>query len=364
MGLAEARQRALELATDVGRGRDPLLHQQAQAAEITFRQLSDEFLAERSRQPRTATKGLAWSHEMKRLLDRDVLPRLGNHQANGVTKSDVAGVVQNALDRGSFGIADKVLGLIRTIYAWATQTGRLEADPTRGLKKRNLGKPRERVLQEAEIRTFWRVLQQTSGLDAGIRDAFRLQLLLGVRIGEAVGAHRSEIDFEKRQWTIPAERTKSGRTHTLPLPDVASEIFRTAMQRSRDSTWVFRSPRRANSTCSKSASRAMLRLSKTIGIRDLRTHDLRRTCATWLGNLNVPEEIIERVLNHAPHTVTRRHYNHATQLAAMRAALERWSAALEQILAHNFEETGQTQAESRDGGSGLENVGRELTKQA
>ena len=76
----------------------------------------------------------------------------------------------------------------------------------------------------------------------------------------------------------------------------------------------------------------MLRLSKEIGLEGLRTHDLRRTCATWLGNLDVPDEIIERVLNRAPRTITRKHYNHASQLESMRIALERWSDRLRRIV--------------------------------
>ena len=53
-------------------------------------------------------------------------------------------------------------------------------------------------------------------LSAEIRVALKLELLLGVRIGEALGALRSEIDFRQRIWTIPAQRTKANREHKLP----------------------------------------------------------------------------------------------------------------------------------------------------
>jgi integrase len=50
---------------------------------------------------------------------------------------------------------------------------------------------------------------------AEIRVALKLEFLLGVRIGEALGALRSEIDFKQRVWTIPTHRTKANREHKL-----------------------------------------------------------------------------------------------------------------------------------------------------
>lgn len=332
MGLAQARERSLELTVDVSQGRDPLLHQEMKAAESDFAQLSNAYLVEQARRNRAGVRHSAWTSEVRRLLDRDILPFLRHHKADAVTKADVMAVVQRVIDRGSFGIADKVLGIIRAIYTWASETGRLEIDPTRGLKKRNAGRPRDRVLQEAEILKFWEALQPSSGIAPGIRDAFKLQLLLGVRINEAISARRTEIDLQRREWIIPADRNKSRRTHTLPLSDIAVELFRSAIARSSDEIWTFPSETPGRPLLSKSASRAMLRLSKEIGLDGLRTHDLRRTCATWLGNLDVPDEIIERVLNHAPRTVTRRHYNHASQLESMRAALQNWSDHLRRIV--------------------------------
>jgi hypothetical protein len=41
--------------------------------------------------------------------------------------------------------------------------------------------------------------------------------------------------------------------------------------------------------------------------------------------MGVSDEVIERILNHAPRTVTGRHYNHAKYFAPMRQALEAWA---------------------------------------
>jgi hypothetical protein len=48
--------------------------------------------------------------------------------------------------------------------------------------------------------------------------------------------------------------------------------------------------------------------------------------------MGVADEIIERLLNHAPRTVAGRHYNHARHLEPMRRALEAWAERIAVIV--------------------------------
>jgi integrase len=154
--------------------------------------------------------------EVERMLRADILLALGRHRAEAISKLHVMQVVESVAARRSFVAADQVLGLIKAIHNWANGTGRLEVKPTLGRKKRNLCKTRERVLCDLEVRTLRQALDAAPKLSAEIRVALKLELLLGVRIGEARGALRSEIDFRQRIWTIPAHRTKANREHKLP----------------------------------------------------------------------------------------------------------------------------------------------------
>jgi integrase len=249
-----------------------------------------------------------------------------------IKRRHVADVVETVAGRGSFVAADRVLGLIRSIYNWANGTGCVEVNPTLGLKKRNVDKPRERVLSDREIHTLWRALEIAPKLTPEIRDALRLELLLGIRIGEVLGAAKSEINLDGRTWTIPALRTKAKREHRLPLPRLAETILRSALRRAGSSIWLFPSPIDGEAIRPKSASRAVLRVRGRADLPDVGTHDLRRTLATGLGNLGIPDEIIERVLNHAPRTVAGKHYNHAKHFEAMRLALEAWGERIEAII--------------------------------
>ena len=270
--------------------------------------------------------------EAQRLLDVDILPVIGQHRAEAVTKRMVMEAVEKVAQRGALVTADHVLGLIRATYNYANGTGALEVNPTLGLKRRNASRPRERVLTDEEIRILWQALDDAPKLSMAIRDALKLELLLGVRISEARGAAKSEIDLVRRVWTIPSVRTKAEREHKLPLSDIALEIVRGAMERAGRSQWLFPANRQDRSVRSKSAQRALLRLRAGIGLNSVGTHDLRRTLATGLGNLGIADETIERVLNHAPRTVTNRHYNHAKNFEPMRIALETWAARIRGIV--------------------------------
>lgn len=58
----------------------------------------------------------------------------------------------------------------------------------------------------------------------------RFTILTATRSSEARGALWSEVNIDKRVWTIPEERMKAKRDHSIPLCDEAIEILQTMMQ--------------------------------------------------------------------------------------------------------------------------------------
>ena len=298
---------------------------------MTFGELTDQYLAEHALRAAPAS-----TKEVRRMLNSDILPFLRPLRLDAVTKADVARVVERVASRGAFEGADHVLTTLRAVFNWGAGTGRTEHDPTRGLQKRNAGRPRERVLTDDEIRVVWRVLESMPihdrALALGLRDALKLQLLLGTRIGETVSARKCEVDLGDRLWVIPTASTKSRREHKLPLSDMALRILRSSMERTPSSPWLFPSPVDGKPLRPKSASHALIRLRRRLGLNDFGTHDLRRTMATGLGNMGVNDELIGRILNHAPSGVTRRHYNHSSRVEEMRGALEAWGVHVSRLV--------------------------------
>ena len=210
--------------------------------------------------------------------------------------------------------------------------------------------PEFRVLSADEIRLFWTHIKGLNGITPSLRDAYRLQLLTASRIGEVLEAARTELDLERGVWTIPRNRTKADREHVVPLSPAATSIWREAISRVdvhaceranrtgcalEPGIWVFPSPTGCGPIAAHAATTGVLRMRAGLAsaglVEPFNTHDLRRTVATKLGDMGVADEIIERVLNHAPQTVATRHYNHSKYLAPMRQALEAWAKQLAAI---------------------------------
>jgi integrase len=144
-------------------------------------------------------------------------------------------------------------------------------------------------------------------------------------------------------WTIPADRSKNGRAHFVPLSPMALELITEAIQLSGKSPYVFRARHdTGNHVRAHAITVAMDNLGRAlpedeIGVdtwrRDMPTpHDLRRTCATRLSAAGVRTEDVAAVLNHTRRDVTGRHYDRHDRAAEKRAALDRWSAILAGIL--------------------------------
>ena len=134
-------------------------------------------------------------------------------RAELMKRHHVMEVVEAVAERQAYVAADRTLGLIRAVFNWACSSGRLDHNPTLGLKRRGTSRAKTRVLSEAEITAFWLASEKLKGMSAPLRDALRLQLFTGLRINEITEASRGEIDFEGRLWIVPAERTKSEREH-------------------------------------------------------------------------------------------------------------------------------------------------------
>ena len=83
---------------------------------------------------------------------------------------------------------------------------------------------------------------------------------------------------------------KASRPHSLTLPPLASRWSGRATRGA-----MFRWPRAARST----PFRLKRRLDEATGVTDWRLHDLRRTAATNMQDLEIRNEIVQAILNHA-----------------------------------------------------------------
>lgn len=187
ISLAEAKERAQDLAVHVRKGVDPVHDKRRQAHLENFENLSKLYMKEHETRNAREGKRSRSSDDAQRILDRDILPKLGSSKAELIRRHHVMQVVEAVADRGALVSADRSLGLVRAIFRWACGSGRLEHDPTIGLKRRATSKPKSRVLTDNEIKLFWAAIENMPGMGEDIRDALRLQLLTAARQSASVG---------------------------------------------------------------------------------------------------------------------------------------------------------------------------------
>jgi integrase len=211
---------------------------------------------------------------------------------------------------------------LSAFYAWAIQEGLVEINPVQGTGKADEGGSRERVLTQDELRQLWRNLG-----DDHFSDIIRLLLLTGQRRDEIGKLQWNEIDLKRAMITLPPERTKNGRQHDLPLSRQALAILE-RMPRRNSTDYLF-----GKRAAFSDWGRAKQELDQRLGIAPWRIHDLRRTCATQLGELGVQPHYTEAILNHySGHRAgVAGVYQRAKYEPEMRDALQRWANHIDAI---------------------------------
>jgi integrase len=174
---------------------------------------------------------------------------------------------------------------------------------------------RDRVLSDDELAQVWRTLGSNR-----FGDIVRLLILTGQHKLEIADPRWSEIDLAKGPIKLPASRTNNKHSHKIPLSPMVRSILDRGNANASDD-FVF-----GRFTA---WSRPKAALDRRCALPAWTLYDLRRTCATGLGNLRVPPHVIETILNHrGGHKAgVAGTYNYSTYLEEVREALEKWGEA-------------------------------------
>lgn len=121
-----------------------------------------------------------------------------------------------------------------------------------------------------------------------------LMALTCVRGGEARGATWDEIDWGNAGWTIPANRTKSGVPHRVPLSKQAMEVLAYAHAKTGGQGLIFPSLRGGMVM----ASERLSRIFQSLEIPGV-PHGLRSSFISWaVRRADIPVPVAEAVLAH------------------------------------------------------------------
>ena len=319
MGLADARTEAKSVLARAQLGQDPALELRAAKKAETFAQLALLYLEQYAKPNKKS-----WRLDEK-ALERDVIPHLGNIRAKEVTRRDVRDLLARIKARGADIQANRTFEILRRLCNWAVAEDYLATSPCVGVSKPSKENRGGRVLRDAEILGVWDALQDEPALTAAV---FKLRLITAQRGGEIMSMRWQDLDAESRWWTIPAEVSKNGLAHRVPLSGMALRVLDDVKSHATDMAWVFPSPIAGRHL------QHLVQATKRIRVRsgiNFVPHDLRRTAASHMTSMGIARLTVGKILNHVDRSVTATYDRHSYD-HEKRAALEKWGKRLTEII--------------------------------
>lgn len=181
-------------------------------------------------------------------------------------------------------------------------------------------------LEAQELPEFLHKLSQYDGA-MQTQLALRLLVLTFVRTSELRGAKWSEIDFDNKEWRIPAERMKMKDKHIVPLSNQSIKVLRSLQSINRNMEYVFPNRSKPEQCMSENT---MLYAIYRMGYHSKATsHGFRATASTILNEHSFNADVIERQLAHTERNKVRASYNHAQYLGERRKMMQWWGDYLE-----------------------------------
>jgi len=341
VGIAAARERGNALRKDVAAGINPVQRKyrdRHDASINTVSALADRYMNEHARRFKRSADA------DERNLQLHILPKWAKRRYDQIERADVIELVETIVRNGTPVQANRVQALVSKIFSFAVDASLVKFNPCSRLRKRGAETRKTRVLTDEEIRQFWqRSVLPPISRRVGL--ALRLVLLTGCRSGEIAGIHRKELsDLDARgkaSLLVPADRSKNGRAHFVPLSEPARAVVLLALELIDDGEYLFPSPvGRGGPITSHTMTIAMRRMAtkilgaakKSWDAEPPSPHDLRRTVATRLSQSGIPAEDVSAVLNHVRTDVTGRHYDHYQRAAEKRLALDAWATTVTEIV--------------------------------
>lgn len=157
--------------------------------------------------------------------------------------------------------------------------------------------------------------------DATVARMMQFIILNASRSGEVRFATWNEVDFDARTWTVPADRMKMGKEHTVPLSDRAYNLL-VHMDAHRFGEHIFSHP-----TSGKAFSvNGTIMLLKRMDFGKITTHGFRSTFRDWAGDKTMHQrETIEAALAHSLKDRAEAAYRRSSALEKRRMLMQDWA---------------------------------------
>lgn len=332
VSMETARQEASNLRTLLRQGKDPKTERSAMrvaakavlAKQTTFDEAAAACIAAKRPEWKSEKHAAQWESTIATYAS----PLIGNLPVSMIELPHILKVLE-PIWTSTNETASRLRQRIESVLAWATVSGyRSGENPARwrGHLDQLLPKPSKVQKEEHhpalpynEIGDFLLALREQSGT-AG--QALEFTILTAARTGEVIAARWHEFSKEFDIWTIPAERMKAGKEHTVPLSGSATTIIK-SLWKTRTGDFVFPGLKKNTPLSNMAMIATLRRMDRT----DITVHGFRSTFRDWAGEqTNFPRELIEHALAHQLKDKAEAAYARTTMTEKRRKLMETWAS--------------------------------------
>lgn len=334
ISLKEARERRAEARRLINEGRDPSLEKKKQKSladqdrACTFEAIARSWYENRKSRWRPR-----YANEIITRLEKDIFPKIGDYPVKEIEPPLLLTVIRSIEQRGAHELAKRQLQKCGEIFRYAIAEGKAVRDPSRdiGDALKPVKKTHFASLEIEELPSFLKALDQNNArLYENTRNALKLIMLTFVRTSELINARWEEIDIERKEWVIPAERMKMGKAHIVPLSTQSITILNNQSKIAGNSELVFPSNVRPRQSISNNT---ILGAIKRLGYKGKMTgHGFRALAMSAIKQeLGYRHEVVDRQLAHVPKNKIDKAYDRAQFLDERRKMMQEWADYIDKI---------------------------------
>ena len=272
------------------------------------------------------------SRTIIRRLELNIFPWLGTRPVAFISAPELLAVLRRIEDRGALETAHRVKQICGQVFRYAIATLRAERDPSADLRDALPPTKPKHMATITDPKKIGELLRAIDGYEGTpvAKCALKLAPLVFVRPGELRHAEWAEIDLDKAEWRIPAEKMKMKNPHIVPLSTQAVEILNEIQPITGEGRYVFPSIRTYSRPMSNNTVLAALRRMGYTK-EEMSGHGFRAMASTVLHEQGWPSDIIERQLAHAERNSIKAAYNHAQHLPERRKMMQAWADYLDTL---------------------------------
>ena len=319
--LAEAREEATRLRKIARNGGDPLAERKKARAHVpTFKQAANQVHEEHSKTWKNEKHAAQWIST----LEQYAFPLFGERPVDQIGTAEILNALSKIwLEKPE--TARRVRQRIGTVLDWAKAAEYRSGDnPINGIAKGLPKQPKKQghhaALPYPKVSLFITDLRQTDANEP-TQLAFEFLILTATRTSEVILAEWSEIDFEKKAWTIPANRMKAGRKYRIPLTARCIEILKRAQELSDGGVYVFPS----QSAKKPLSTMVFLMMIRRMG-QDITAHGFRSSFRDWAAErTNFSRQVCEMALAHSVSDKTEAAYLRGDLFDKRRELMDTWA---------------------------------------